>query len=368
MLEDSIERIFTKVDDPRVEARCLHRLKDILFIAFCTLLSNGEDFEDMVEFGKQRQEWLEKVLELPNGIPSHDTFNRVLQLIDPEQLTTCLTEDASILMEAVKGKLINMDGKKMRGVSPKSRGNKGLFILSAWVGKDRLCLGQKKVDGKSNEITAIPQLIDTLNLEGSTVSIDAIGCQTQIAQKIVDAKANYLLAVKGNQSNLYEAISEDFTWKSAKFYNETWEYNHGRYEVRKCQIMNAKDVLPPDLLAKWMNVKTLVKIESTRTIKDVTNSKTRYYISSEQKNIEFYNASVRGHWGIENHLHWHLDVTFNEDANRSRSGYAPQNLNILRKMALLRISRMKDKLSFKKRRFRASMNPLYLQKIIGIQV
>lgn len=362
----SIEEIFSKVADPRVELRCLHRLKDILFIAFCTLLSNGEDFEDMVEFAKQRIDWLEKVLDLPNGIPSHDTFNRVLQLIDPEQLALCLSEDAAELVESVKGKLISFDGKKMKGVSPRSRGNKGLFILSAWVGQNRLCIGQQKVEDKSNEITAIPGLIEILDLEGSTVSIDAVGCQVDIAEKILGASADYLLAVKENQGSLFEEISDSFIWKSARSYDETWEYDHGRYEVRKCQAISAGEFLSPMLLSKWPGVETLVKIESKRTVDGATTSKTRYYISSATNDPAFYNAAVRDHWGIENHLHWHLDVTFNEDANRSRTGNAPQNLNILRKMALHRISRMQDKLSLKKRRFRASMNVEYLRKVLGV--
>ncbi len=354
------------MDDPRVANRCSHLLKDILFIAFCTLLSNGEDFEDMVEFAHQRIGWLKGVLELPNGIPSHDTFNRVLQIIDPEQLSMCLGSDAALLAEGVKDKLVSLDGKKMKGVSPKSRGNKGLFILSAWVGEHRLCIGQRKVDGKSNEITAIPELIDALDVEGSTVSIDAIGCQEGIAEKILGAKADYLLAVKENQGGLYEGIRDGFIWESAKGCDETWEYDHGRYEVRKCVTASAKNYLTPDLLDKWVGVETLVKIESHRVVDGVSSSQTRFYISSEQKSPSFYNAAVRGHWSIENHLHWHLDVTFNEDANRSRKGFAPQNLNILRKMALHRISKMKDKLSLKKRRFRASMNVKYLGKVLGI--
>ena len=364
-MRTSIDKIFSRVEDPRVESRCLHLLKDILFIAFCTLLSNGEDFEDMVEFGEQRMEWLKEFIELPNGIPSHDTFNRVLQRIDPQQLGVCLSEDGKHLIESVKGKLVNFDGKKLKGVSPKSRGNQGLFILSAWVGENQLCIGQEKVEDKSNEITAIPDLIDLLDLESSTVSIDAIGCQTEIAEKIIDAKANYLLAVKQNQGNLYEEVCDEYVWKSSKAFNETWEYGHGRYEIRQCQIVSASEFLSPELLSKWKGIKTLVKIVAERTVGEITNSQSRFYISSEEKDADFYNAAVRGHWSIENHLHWHLDVTFNEDNNRSRTGNAPLNLNILRKMALHRISKMDDNLSLKKRRFRASMNAEYLRKVVG---
>ena len=322
----------------------------------------------MVEFGHQRREWLEDILELPNGIPSHDTFYRVLQLIDPEELTICLGEDASVLIDGVKGKLISFDGKKMRGVSPCSKGNNGLYILSAWVNENRICLGQQKVQDKSNEITAIPDLIDTLDLKGGVVSIDAIGCQVEVAIKIIEASADYLLAVKANQGNLFDEISDEYIWGNCKEdgnkHDETWEYDHGRYEVRMCQVVAASEFLSPTLLAKWEGIETLVRIDAQRTMKGVTSSQTRYYISSEQQTAAYYNNAVRGHWGIENLLHWHLDVTFREDANRARSGFAPQNLNILRKMSLHRISNMKDPLSLKKRRYRASMNPKYLEKII----
>lgn len=187
-----------------------------------------------------------------------------------------------------------------------------------------------------------------------------------IVDKILGAKADYLLAVKQNQSNLQEAVSDDFTWVSARELDETWEYDHGRYEKRICQVVAAKTFLSPDLLDRWKGVKTLVRIVSKRIVTGVSTSQTRFYISSEERTAKFYNAAVRGHWSIENHLHWHLDVTFKEDANRSRSGNAPQNLNILRKMALQRISRRKDKLSLKKRRFRTSMNTDYLEKVLGI--
>lgn len=364
-MEKDVKTVFSGVDDPRIVGRCLHKLSDLLFIALCTLLSNGEDFEDMVEFAKQRLAWLETLLELPNGIPSHDTFNRVLQIIEPEQLSKCLREDASGLLGNLEGKLINFDGKKLKGTSPKSRGNLGLYVLSAWVSENRLCIGQKKVKDKSNEITAIPDLMDELNLEGSVVSIDAIGCQTLIAKKLVEKKADFLLAVKENQKGLFEEISEGFAYSPAERFSEDWEYDHGRYENRRCQTLQAHKILSPDTRASWPSVETVVKIESIRETKDSTFSETRYYISSQaEKTPEYYNAMVRGHWGIENQLHWHLDVTFREDASRARSGNAPQNLNILRKMALHRLSKMTDRLSLKKRRFRASLNNDYLKKIL----
>jgi len=321
----------------------------------------------MVEFGKQRLDWLQTKLELPNGIPSHDTFNRVLQIIDPEHFSEVMKEDGAVLLDHIEGKLVCFDGKKMRGVSPTSRGNKGLYILNAWVAENRLCIGQKKVGDKTNEITAIPELLDELSLKGSTVSIDAIGCQKDIANQIIEKQAHYLLAVKGNQADLLEEVSEAFQYSKVEELAEKWEYDHGRYETRQCQILSAQSVLSPNLKVNWPSIKTIIKIEATREIKDVRSTETRYYISSHvQKSAEQYNEMVRGHWGIENHLHWHLDVTFREDANRSRKGKAPQNLNILRKMALHRITRDDTRISKKKRRFRASMNLDYLEKILKL--
>ncbi|MEM1323911.1 MAG: ISAs1 family transposase [Bacteroidota bacterium] len=366
-MRDKIEEIFGQIPDPRVINRCDHKLIDILFIAFCTLLSQGEDFEDMVEFGKQRKAWLETVLELPNGIPSHDTFNRVLRIIEPQHLGECLQADGAGLLDHVKDKLISLDGKKIKGASPDSRGNKGLYILSAWVNDNRLCIGQKRIEDKTNEIIAIPQLIDELDVEGATISIDAIGCQVDIAQKIRHSRAHYLLAVKGNQKDLMEEIEEAFQYSSIQHYDENWEYDHGRYERRRCEVLDAKVSLSPNQLERWIDVQQIIKITAQRTIKEKTSTELRYYISSlNQNDAKRFNELVRGHWGIENHLHWHLDVTFNEDANRSRSGNAPVNLNILRKMALQRIKQMKDRLSLKKRRFRAALNLEYLIKILTL--
>ncbi len=358
--------LFCEVPDPRVQARCLHKLSDILFIALCTLLSNGEDFEDMVVFGNQRKEWLEEFLELPNGIPSHDTFNRCLQIVDPEALTEIMQEDGAILLESLKGKLINFDGKKIKGVFPKSKGNKGLYNLNAWVSENGVCIGQVMVDDKSNEITAIPKLLSQLEIEGSTVSIDAMGCQKEVADQILEKGADYLLAVKQNQGDLHEQVEESFTFMTVEEQDFQWEYDHGRYETRRCKLLSAKEALSPDLLEKWEGIQTLVKIESERSIADVTTSHSRYYISSHgDKTAMQINAMVRCHWSIENQLHWHLDITFKEDASRARTKNAPINLNILRKIALLRINRMDDgKISLKKKRFRASLNNNYLIKAL----
>jgi len=274
--------------------RCDYLLSDILFIALCTLLSNGEDFEDMAEFGHQRIAWLKTKIQLPNGIPSHDTFNRVFQIIDPEQLSKVLKEDGKALMEHIEDKLVNLDGKKIRGVSPKSRGNKGLYILSAWVSESRLCIGQKKVQDKSNEITAVPELLKELDIEGCTVTMDAMGCQKEIASQIVGQKADYILSVKGNQGDLLEEISDAFQYyPTTHASDEQWEYERGRYENRRCEILDATGALSPKMKLLWPSIQTLVKIESVRIIKSVKHTETRYYISSHtKKTSKQYNEMV----------------------------------------------------------------------------
>jgi len=365
-MQKSINELLKSVSDPRVTNRCDHKLCDVLFIALSTLICNGEDFEDMVEFGKQRYTWLKTILELPNGIPSHDTFNRVLQLIEPSALSDVLIAEGQALLDTIQEKQICLDGKKIKGVSPHSKGNKGFYILNAWVSENKLCIGQQKVGEKSNEITAIPELIEKLDIKGSTVSIDAIGCQKSIAKKIVDKSADYLLALKKNQKESFEQVEDAFRFHSPKTYDQTIEKDHGREETRKCTIIPVHTLPAEEIPSGWEELKTLVRVESIRKINETEERETRYYLSSDStSNPKYYNLLVRGHWSIENHLHWHLDVTFNEDASRARSGNVPLNLNILRKIALQRISNMTDKISKQKRRFRASLNNEYLKEVLN---
>jgi len=362
---ENYEDLFASVPDPRVQGRCIHKLSDILFIALCTVIANGEDCMDMVSFATEREGWLRRVIELPNGIPSDDTFRRVLQLVDSQELGKILDNDGKQFLDNYKDKLINIDGKKIKGENPKSKGNMGLFILSAWVSDNGICIGQQKVADKSNEITAIPDLLDKLEITDATVSIDAIGCQSDIADKIVSKGADYLLAVKLNQKSLAEQIQEAFVYTKQVNHDEQWEYGHGRYETRSCTTLPIKEILSPDLLDKWKSAKTAIKVTASRTIEDTTTTRSRYYISSdENKTAMKYNAMVRQHWSIENQLHWHLDVTFREDSCRIRKHNAPVNMNILRKIALQIVKRYNDKSSMKKRRFRASLNANYLTQLL----
>lgn len=360
-----IESLFSGIEDPRVKNRCLHKLSDILFISFCTLLAGGEDFMDMEEFGNQREAWFKTVLELPNGIPTHDTFNRVLQQLAPDKLQDLLTKDGQALLDCLSGQQVALDGKKLRGSSPKSRGNKGLWVLNAWVCEHRLCIGQKKVGSKTNEIKAIPALLNTLDLRGAVVSIDAIGCQKPIAQQIRSKGADYLLAVKKNQGFLLEMVSEAFVDNRVDKTDETWDYGHGRYEERSCHVLDATTLFIKDFREEWSGIGSLIKVHAKRIEKEKVREETRYYISSERwKSAAYYNQLVRSHWGIENQLHWHLDVTFREDNCRARTGNAAENLAIMRKMVLHRIAQAKDKLSLKKRRFRAALNMDYFLELL----
>jgi predicted transposase YbfD/YdcC len=369
-MENSIATILREIPDPRVAGRCLHLLEDILFISLCCVIAGGEDFEDMVVFGNEKHKWLLQYITLPNGIPSHDTFNRLFQLIDNELFSECLGKHGKTLLESITGKQVCLDGKKIRGVSPSSRGNKGLYTLNAWVAENRICIGQRKVEDKSNEITAIVPLLESLDITGSTVSTDAMGTQKEVATTIIDCGADYFLALKKNQGSLFEEVEELFT--AAKgvevLCSEVqWEYDHGRYETRKCSIISAEKELDPDVRREWKELKTLVRIDAQRTIKAVTTNEIRYYIASgKTSNPLYYNGLGRGHWGIENHLHWHLDVTFKEDASRARTGNAPLNLAVLRKTALQLIAQRTEKISFKKRRYRAALNDEYLEDILNI--
>jgi len=361
------KQLFTDVEDPRIVNKCDHKLQDILFIALSTLICNGEDFEDMVLFGEQNYDWLIEILELPNGIPSHDTFNRVLQLLEPSALINVLQEDGKSLIDSLSDKQICFDGKKLKGVSPKSKGNKGLFILTAWVSESRVCVGQQKVDDKSNEITAIPELLENIEIKDAVVSIDAIGCQKDIAEKIKSKEGDYLLALKENQKSSFQQVEEAFLFHKPKKFNIEKEKNHGREESRKCSIIQLEDLPEKERIKDWEGLKTLVKIEAERKIGDEKQTHIRYYLSSESvKSPVYYNMLVRGHWSVENELHWHLDVTFKEDASRARKGHSQENLNILRKIALQRINLQKDNLSKKKRRYKASMNNSYLRLILEI--
>lgn len=364
-MNTKIGKYFSELPDPREECKCKHKLSDILLIGLFTYLSNGEDYEDMRLFGLTKGHLLPEYLSLPNGVPSHDTFNRVFQLLDCSVLKKCLTDHGKELIDILSEKQICIDGKKLKGVSPTSRGNQGLYIVNAWVSENRICIGQQRVEDKSNEIEAIPTLLKEIDLTDALISIDAIGCQKEIAKQIKEQGGHYLLAVKKNQKELYEDISCAFMANKAFSIDEEWEYARGRFETRTCSILTAKSSLMEEVFCEWAGLQTLIKIEASRTIDHKTTTQIRYYISDEDElKANYFNLTTRGHWNVENHLHWHLDVTFGEDDCRARKGNAPENLSTLRKFALQIITDHDDKLSLKKRRVKAAYDVEYLKKLI----
>jgi predicted transposase YbfD/YdcC len=320
-----------QVTDPRRSwGNKRHMLEEILVIGLCSTLSAGVDFVDMEDFGNDRIEWLKGFLELPNGIPDSDTFRRVFERVCPIELKKCLVAWLDSQREGKR--LVNVDGKTIRGSTSDKHG--AYHVVSAWVEEERLTLGEIKTEEKSNEIKAIPQLLELINVEGDVVSIDAMGCQIDIATAIRKKKADYLLAVKANQGTLFEDITSYFD-KPEGLPHERWqgkfEKDHGRIERRKVTVAPAGWL---DCAANWQDIQTIICYTCSREKNGVKTVSNRYYISSLDSTPEHFAKLVRGHWSIENHLHWALDVVFREDASRARKDNSPLNLNVLRKIAI----------------------------------
>jgi predicted transposase YbfD/YdcC len=297
------------------------------------------------------------ILQLPNGIPSHDTFNRFFSALDPEEFEQAFIRWVSDVAEITKGEIVSIDGKSLRGTREGSQSKRAVHIVSAWANSNQLSLGQVKVDEKSNEITAIPKLLDVLSLQGTIVTIDAMGCQKEIAEKIIKKEADYILAVKGNQGNLEEDIKRTVRFcPPAEEWSED-DFGHGRIENRNCSIYSDFSFI--ENAAQWKALKAIVKIESCRYIKSEGNEEreTRYYITSSAGSSEQIGKAIRSHWGIENSLHWVLDVSFREDDSRKREGYSAQNFSIINRIALNLIkNEQSKKRSVKGKRLDAGWN------------
>jgi predicted transposase YbfD/YdcC len=338
----AIEEHFSKVSDPRVERTKEHKLIDILAIAICAVICGAEGWVDIELFGKSKLPWLKSFLELPKGIPSHDTFGRVFSRIDAQEFQLAFYEWVWAVNDIIQGQIINIDGKQLRGSKDKLLGKRAIYRVSAWAAENELVLGQRKVDEKSNEITAIPELLKLLALSGCIVTIDAMGTQTNIARTIVEAEADYVLSVKENQGHLYEDISVLFAVDQAQHfkyaslaYAKTTNKGHGRLEVRECWSTSNPQYL--DLIRErenWMGLESIAMVVSTRMIDGKETKKVRFYISSLPSDAERLLQIVRKHWSIENDLHWVLDVALNEDHSRVRKDQAPENFAVLRHMAL----------------------------------
>jgi Transposase len=356
-----IEEIKGIKDPRRRYGNIRHKLADILVIGLCTIMCKGEDFTDMEDFGNEREEWLKTFLELPNGIPDSDTFRRVFERINPEELSNSLYGWLGV--EREKRGVIAIDGKTICGSG--NREHKAYHVVSAFAAENQLTLGEITVEEKSNEITAIPQLLDLIDTTGSTVTIDAMGCQTDIAKKIVENKADYCLALKGNQTNLHEDVRLYFENLPAEQATITKEKGHGRIEKREYLLETDIDWLPQK--ANWAGLSAIGAVKSTVFEKDETRIETRYFITSLCDVSKFADA-VRKHWSIENQLHWQLDVTFGEDDSRARKNNSPLNLNILRKTALVLLKEVDwGRIGLKKKMFIAALNPDKLLQVLFSQ-
>lgn len=359
---------FAVLPDPRVERGKKHLLVDVLFIGLATVLSGGESFTDMVDFGEIREEWLRKYLALPHGIPSEDTFQRVFAAIDPKAFIDCMIRWTETIQEVAHGQVIALDGKTIRHSFDTWTGKSAVHVVSAWCTELGLALGHEVVEEKSNEIPAILALLEKLSVKGRTITIDAIGCQKEIAQKIVEKGGNYLLCVKGNQPSLQEDVRDffadcgDFSEVEHSYY-ETLEKGHGRIEKRRYWVVDG-EISWLGIDKKWKNARSMMMVEATRTIRDKTSSETRYYISDLPGEAEKLALIARSHWGIENGLHWVLDVIMNEDRSRARKDNAAANLATMRRIAINMAKRVKGKSSIRRTFNKAGWNTSFLERVL----
>lgn len=355
---------FSELTDPRVDRTKAHMLEDILFIAIASVICGAESWNDMENFGKAKEGWLRTFLRLPEGIPSHDTFNRVFSALNPEELESSFLSWARSVAELTDNEVVSIDGKSMRGT--REHGSKSIVhMVSAWASANHIVLGQLKVDEKSNEITAIPKLLDLLVVKGCIVTIDAMGCQKDIVSAIVEQEANYLIAVKGNQGSLQEQVKDSFRFLPAVSVSEDTDCGHGRVETRRCSVISDLSLI--EHREEWKNLRSLIKIETERYDKcrQATLKETRLYISSLEADADLINRSVRSHWGVENSLHWVLDVAFNEDHSRKRAGNAAQNFSLINRIALNLLKNEKSaKVGVRGKRLKAGWDNDYLLKIL----
>jgi predicted transposase YbfD/YdcC len=365
----SVQRYFARLRDPRINRRKRHLLIDIIVITLCAVICGANDWQEVAAFGRRRKDWLQMFLALPNGIPSHDTLERVFDRLDPQAFQACFRLWVQALAQALDLGHIAIDGKALRHSGNTPKGWAPLHVVSAWATRCHLTLGQVTVDDKSNEITAIPRLLELLDLKGALVTIDAMGCQKEIAKKIVDGGGDYVLAVKDNQPHLLEDIQEvigqalenDFKGYHHDRY-ETVERGHGRDETRSYLILTEPAGLRDQAL--WQGLKVVGMCTRTRVINGTRSDETHYFIGSRVATARVYGETLRNHWGIENSLHWQMDLTFGEDASRVQRRHGAENLALVRRLALALLKRHPEKASVACKRLSAALDTAFLEETL----
>jgi predicted transposase YbfD/YdcC len=365
----SIRKHFARLRDPRLNRRKRHLLPDLIIMAICAVICGANNFPQIAAFAHRRRDWLATFLELPHSVPSHDTFERVFQRLCPDAFQRCFLAWLGALHAHLGGEHFAIDGKTLRRSGSPTNGLGPLHLVSVWAAQANLVLGQVAVDEKSNEITAIPKLLELLDLNGALVTLDAMGCQKQIARQIVEAGGDYVLTVKANQEHLWEdiqqcfvrAIESDFAGIKHDRY-ETEEWGHGRHEKRCYEVIHHPQGIRDE--AEWAQLRVIGHCYSERTVAGETTCEDRYFIGSRVAGARRYGRALRGHWQIENKVHWQLDVTFREDDSRIRDRNAAQNFALLRRVALGLLKRHPDKGSIATKRFSAALDEKFLAEII----
>lgn len=371
IFQETIFEHFRKIEDPRIDRKKLHNLMEIIFIAICAFICGANSWLGIVEYANTKEKWLKKFIDLKNGIPSHITFWRVFSKLNPKVFENCFLNWVKKIAEISKGEVVAIDGKTLCGTYTTKDPHSALHMVSAWASKNNLILGQIKTEKKSNEITAIPKLLDMIDVQNCTITIDAMGCQKEIAKKIIQNKANYVLALKGNQGTLKEdvelffqdGIKTDFKNLNYNYYSST-EKSHGRIETRNVYVVNEINWL--DEKKAWDSLSTIIMVEAIREFKNKRTKEYRYYISSLNNTAKQFSEDIRSHWGIEC-MHWCLDVGFREDRSVSKNPETGENMSILRRIAFNILKKdKKTKSSIENKRFKAALNEIYLEELLEL--
>lgn len=363
---------FSSLTDPRIILKTRHKLIDIVVIALCAVLAGADEWTEVAEFGRIKQEWFKTFLELSSGIPSHDTFGRVFSKICPEEFEKCFLDWVRAAFQNIAPQVVAVDGKTLRHSYDRSSNKAAIHMVSAWATENRLVLGQIKTEEKSNEITAIPELLKVLELKGCIVTIDAMGCQKEIVKQIVEQGGDYVISLKGNQGTLQKEVELLFQHAKENGFkgfshdaHETTDGEHGRIEIRRFTTTDEIDWFEEK--HNWAKLTSFGMVESQREIGDKISSETRLYISSLPSDAKIFAQASRGHWGVENGLHWCLDIGFREDDSRIRIGHAATNLSIIRRFALNLIKQDKTrKHGVKASRKRAGWDDRYMLHLLGL--